>query len=175
MNGEIRDRVLLVGFMASGKSSVGKELASRLGWDFVDFDTLIESRTGKTVARIFSEDGEEEFRRLESEVAKESLVRRDTVFASGGGWPAQPESWTMVAEDTMSIWLQVSPLEALRRASKEGLTRPLLGGADAMDRATALLLAREAFYRRARYTLDSERHTPPELADEIVKLMEGAT
>ena len=164
-------RVLLVGFMASGKSSVGKELASRLGWAFEDFDTAIEARAGKSVSQIFSEDGEDEFRRLESGVAEELLARSNTVVASGGGWPAQPGSWKMVTEDTISIWLQVSPAVAVRRASEEGGTRPLLDGGDVMDRATALLLAREASYRRARYTLDSERYGPLELADEIMKLM----
>ena len=164
-------RVLLVGFMASGKSSVGKELASRLGWDFEDFDTAIEGRAGKSVSQIFSEDGEDEFRRLEAGVAEELLARSNTVLASGGGWPAQPGSWRMVTEDTISIWLQVSPAVAVRRASEEGGTRPLLDGGDVIDQATALLLAREASYRRARYTLDSERYRPLELADEIMKLM----
>ena len=175
MHGEKPDRVLLVGFMASGKSSVGMELASRLGWAFVDLDTLIEARAGKSVAEIFSEDGEVEFRLLESNVADECLARSDTVIASGGGWAAQPGSWKMVTEDTMSVWLQVSPTEAVRRASEQGPTRPLLEGENVMDRATALLLTREASYRRARYTLDSERYTPQELADEIVNLMEGIT
>ena len=165
------ERVLLVGFMASGKSSVGKELASRLRWDFEDFDNVIKARAGKSVAQIFSEDGEAEFRRLESDVAKELLTRKNTVVASGGGWPAQPGSWKMVTEDTMSVWLQVSPAVAVCRASQEGDTRPLLEGGEVMDRATALWIAREASYRRARYTLDSEQYGPPELADEIMKLM----
>ncbi len=171
VNGDMPETVLLVGFMASGKSSVGKELASRLGWDFEDFDTVIKARAGKSVSQIFSEDGEAEFRRLESDVAEELLTRRNTVVASGGGWPAQPGSWRMVTEDTMSVWLQVSPAVAVRRASKEGGTRPLLDGGDVLDRATALLLAREASYRRAQYTLDSEQYGPLELADEIVKLI----
>ncbi len=175
VSGDMPERVLLVGFMASGKSSVGKELASRLGWDFEDFDTAIEARAGKSVSQIFAEDGEVEFRRLESGVAEELLARSNTVVASGGGWPAQPGSWRMVTEDTMSVWLQVSPVEAVRRASEDGPTRPLLDGEDVTDRATALLLAREASYRRARYTLDSERYTPPELAAEIVRLMKGRT
>jgi len=175
VHGEKTDRVLLVGFMASGKSSVGMELASRLGWAFVDLDTLIEARAGKSVAEMFSEDGEVEFRRLESNVAAEWLARSDTVVASGGGWPAQPGSWRMVTENTMSVWLQVSAMEAVRRASEQGPTRPLLEGENVMDRAAALLLAREASYSWARYTLDSERYTPQELADEIVNLMEGTT
>ena len=92
MNGDTPERVLLVGFMASGKSSVGKELASRLGWAFEDFDTAIEARAGRSVSQIFSEDGEAGFRRLELEVAEELLALRNTVVASGGGWPAQPGS-----------------------------------------------------------------------------------
>ena len=171
VNGDMPERVLLVGFMASGKSSVGRELASRLGWDFEDFDTVIEERTGKSVSQIFLEDGEAEFRRLESGVAEELLARSDTVVASGGGWPAQSGSWKMVTEDTMSVWLQVSPDVAVRRASQEGPTRPLLEGGGVTDRATALLLAREASYGRAQYTLDSEQYGPEELAGEIMKLM----
>ncbi len=165
------ETVLLVGFMASGKSSVGKELASRLGWDFEDFDTAIEARAGKTVTQIFSEDGEDEFRRLESDVAEELLTRKNTVVASGGGWPAQPGSWKMVTQNTMSVWLQVSPAVAVRRASEEGDTRPLLDGEDVTERATALLVSRESSYGRARYTLDSEKYGPAELADEIMNLM----
>ncbi len=172
-NGDMPERILLVGFMASGKTSVGKELASRLGWDFQDFDTVIEARAGKSVSEIFAEDGELEFRRLESKVAEELLTRKDTVVASGGGWPAQPGSWRMVPNDTMSVWLQVSPAVAVRRAVAEGPTRPLLEGGDVMDRSTALLTAREASYGRARYALDSERYGPVGLAGEIVKLMAG--
>jgi shikimate kinase len=170
-NGDTPERILLVGFMASGKSSVGRELASRLGWDFEDFDTVIEARAGKSVSEIFAEDGEAEFRRLESGVAEELLARSRVVLASGGGWLTQPGSWKMVTEDTMSVWLQVSPAEAVRRASQEGPLRPLLEGGDVTDRATALLLVREAAYRRARYALDSEQYGPPELAGEIIKLM----
>ncbi len=170
-NGDLPDRVLLVGFMASGKSSAGQELASRLGWDFQDFDTVIAARARKSVSRIFAEDGEAEFRRLESSVAEELLARSDTVVASGGGWPAQPGAWKMVTEDTLSVWLKVSPAVAIRRASEQGPTRPLLEGEDVRERATALLLAREASHRRARYALDSEQYGPPELAEKIVQLM----
>ena len=173
MNGDMPERILLVGFMASGKSSAGKELASRLGWDFQDFDTVIAARAGKSVSQIFAEDGEAEFRRLESGVAEELLARCDTVVASGGGWPDQPGAWEMVTEDTMSVWLKVSPEVAVRRASDQGATRPLLEGGDVTERAAALLLGRVASYSRARYTLDSEQYGPLELAGEILKLMKG--
>ncbi|MCH7855475.1 MAG: shikimate kinase [Gemmatimonadetes bacterium] len=172
VNDDMPERVLLVGFMASGKSSTGKELASRLGWDFRDFDTVIAARAGKSVSRIFSEDGEAEFRRLESGVAEDLLARSNTVVASGGGWPAQPGAWKMVTENTMSIWLKVSLAVAVRRASEQGPTRPLLDGEGVTEQAAMLLLGRETAYSRARYSLDSEQYGPPELADEILKLME---
>jgi len=77
----------------------------------------------------------------------------------------------MVAEDTMTVWLKVSPAVAVWRASKQGPTRPLLDGEDGTEQATVLLLGREAAYGRARYSLDSEQYRPPEMADEILKLM----
>ena len=171
VHGDLPKRVLLVGFMASGKSSTGEELASRLGWDFKDFDTVIAARARKSVSRIFAEDGEMEFRRLESSVAEDLLARPGTVVASGGGWPAQPGAWKMVAEYTMTDWLKVSPAVAVWRASKQGPTRPLLDGEDGTEQATVLLLGREAAYSRAQYSLDSERYRAPEMADEILKLM----
>ena len=148
-------------------------MASRLKWDFQDFDAVIEAHAGRSVSQIFEEDGEAEFRHLEAGVAEDLLARKNTVLASGGGWPAQPGSWRLVTEDTMSIWLKVAPSVAVRRASLEGDTRPLLDGDDVVDRATALLLAREASYRRARYALDSDQLSPLEIAGEIVKLMEN--
>ena len=78
----------------------------------------------------------------------------------------------MVRDDTMSIWLKVSPEVAVRRASDQGPTRPLLEGGNTTERATGLLLGREASYRRAQYTLDSEHYGPLELAAEILKLMD---
>ena len=79
----------------------------------------------------------------------------------------------MVTEDTMSVWLKVSPEVAVRRASHQGATRPLLEGGDVTARAAALLLGRVASYSRARYALDSEQYGPLELAGEILKLMKG--
>jgi len=78
-------RVLLVGFMASGKTSVGRELAEVLGWGFHDFDAAIEERAGVSIAEMFSRDGEAHFRAAESEVASELLQKERVVLASGNG------------------------------------------------------------------------------------------
>ena len=165
-------RVLLVGFMASGKSSVGRELAPLLGWRFYDIDQVVEERIGETVSTIFRIRGEEYFRRIESDVAAELLAETSAVLATGGGWPVQPGSWEIVPDLTMSVWLKVSCGVAVERASREGPVRPLLEGEESETSVEALLQAREASYARAQYSLDSERYDPRELAGMILELLD---
>lgn len=171
MGAEAPLRVLLVGFMASGKTSVGRELAKLLEWDFHDFDAVIEEQSGVPVAEIFRRDGEEYFRGLESRVASELLLMEQAVLASGGGWPAQPGSWEAVPHGTLSVWLRVSPGVAVRRASGEGLVRPLLTGADPLDRAVELIEQREAAYGRAQVSLHSDEDDPATLAKKIMTII----
>ncbi len=171
MGAEATLRVLLVGFMASGKTSVGRELAELLGWGFHDFDAAIEERAGVPIAEIFSSDGEEYFREVESQVASELLQTEQAVLASGGGWPAQLGNWEAVPDRTFSVWLRVSPGVAVRRASGEGLVRPLLAGADPLDRAVELIEQREAAYGRAQVALDSDENDPATLAKKIMMII----
>ncbi|MEE2669370.1 MAG: shikimate kinase [Gemmatimonadota bacterium] len=166
-------RVLLVGFMGSGKSSVGRELAPLLGWRFYDFDQAVEERVGETVSTIFSTRGEEYFRGVESDVAEELLAETSAVLATGGGWPAQPGNWEIVPDNTMSVWLRVSSGVAIQRASREGPLRPLLEGEGAEGRVDALYQIRQTSYARAQHSLDSERHNPRELAGNILELIDG--
>ena len=158
--------------MASGKSSVGRELAPLLGWRFYDFDRVVEERVGETVSTIFRTRGEEYFRGVESDVAEKLLAETAAVLATGGGWPVRPGSWEIVPEDTMTVWLRVSAGVAVQRASREGPLRPLLEGEDVEDRIGALLRVRETSYARAQHSLDSERHNPRELARIIARLMD---
>src|SRR5262245_21050626 len=108
-------RVVLIGLMGAGKSTVGRLLAERLGWTFHDLDTCIESRTRKSVAQIFMEEGEEEFRRLEQQLTLELASRDHVVLAPGGGWITRSETVRQLAPDSAVFWLQVSPEEAVRR------------------------------------------------------------
>jgi shikimate kinase len=157
--------------MASGKTSVGLELAALLGWEFRDFDVAIERRAGLTVSEIFAGKGEEHFRRLESEVAVALLPGEQVVLATGGGWPAQPGSWEAVPEGTLSVWLRVSPGVAVQRASSEGAVRPLLAGERPLDRAVELLGQRETSYARAQVALDSDGDDPAALAKTIMNII----
>jgi len=167
-------RVLLVGFMASGKSTVGSTLASRLGWEFKDFDAEVERRAGASVEEIFRRRGEAYFRDLEAGVGRELLRAGEVVLASGGGWPAGPGHMDELGEDTLSVWLRVSPAAAVRRAGLGGAPRPLLDVPDPLARAEALLAARAPHYRRAELHLDSEEATAEELAGIIAQHLEGS-
>lgn len=153
--------------MGSGKTAVGRILAEGLGWAFVDFDERIETRLGRPVERIFREMGEEEFRRVEAEVGRELLESERAVLASGGGWPARPGRLEGLPSGTLSVWLRVSPEEALRRVRRAEGVRPLLERPDALAEARRLLGERERYYRRASLALDTESAGPEELARSI--------
>jgi len=160
-------RVLLVGFMASGKTSVGRALARRLGWTFRDFDAEIEAEAGCPVPEIFRRLGEARFRELEGEVGRRLLGEDEVVLAAGGGWPVRDRRMERLPPGTFSVWLRVSPEEAVRRVRNDATVRPLLEGADPLTRARSLLEARTPHYRKAERTLDAEAAPPEGLARTI--------
>jgi shikimate kinase len=124
--------------MGSGKTSVGRRLAERLGWRFVDFDDEVEAEAGVSIPEIFADRGEPWFRELEARVAVRLLKEREVVLGSGGGWAAAaPGRLAGVPEGTATFWLRVSPAEAVRRASARPGARPLL------DRGEPIATARE--------------------------------
>jgi shikimate kinase len=168
-------RVVLVGFMASGKSTVGERLARELGWSFVDVDRRIEERAGSTVAEIFRAEGEGAFRALEARTTRAALAEPERVVATGGGWPAAEGRMDRLAADphTLTVWLRVAPAEAVRRATAQGPGRPLLAGEDPHGVARRLLDRREEHYQKAGLHLDTGRHTPEELVARIVIAVEG--
>lgn len=169
--GAIR-RVLLVGFMASGKTAVGQILARKLGWRFVDLDALIEERAGRTISHIFRHEGEAAFRSLESETGTEALALEHVVLAAGGGWAAAPGRLEALDRDTLSVWLRVSADTAVQRAAAAGATRPLLDVPDPVHAARTLLARREPYYRRAHLAFDSESLSADEIARRILVEME---
>ena len=163
-------RILLVGFMASGKSAGGRELAGLLGWRFVDFDEEIRRETGQDIADIFAGAGEAGFRAIEARVARRLLRRDRTVLASGGGWAAQPGHMEGVAADTLSVWLKVTAETAVERARRQGVDRPLLDVPQPVEDSRPLIARREPYYRLARLTLDTEDVSVAALADRIARL-----
>jgi shikimate kinase len=161
--------VVLVGFMGSGKTSVGRLLARRLGYGFEDMDRRIEERAGRTIAEIFRDDGEEAFREREREDALALSRLRDRVVAAGGGAFTRPETRALLQEGALTVWLRCDLDRILARVPADG-SRPLAGNRDIMR---ALLAEREPFYRMADVAVDASSGTPREVADRIVGLIEG--
>jgi shikimate kinase len=164
-------RIVLVGFMGAGKSSVGAAVARRLGWRFVDVDDVVEREAGAAVAEIFALHGEERFRRLEEETTRRILLEDRVVVGTGGGWAAVSGRLDALDEGTATFWLQVTPETAVARAEREPGRRPLLAGADALERATELLAARVDFYGRARWAVDTERSTVEDVSARILHIL----
>lgn len=164
-------RVLLVGFMGSGKTRIGQLLAQRLGWGFRDFDQEVKSRSGLPIPELFRQHGEVRFRELEEELGRGLLEEEAVVLASGGGWPAAVGRMEELGPDTFSVWLQVTPEEAVRRVTSQGPTRPLLAVENPLERAREILTQREEYYRKADGVLDSQEGSPEYLARRIAELM----
>jgi len=166
--GQIRTLVL-VGFMAAGKTTVGRLLAQSLGWAFRDLDDEIERRTGATVADLFRSRGEPAFRALEQDIVAGWLSETETVLAPGGGWAARPDALGSLPAEARSVWLRVSAAEAVRRANAMGRIRPLLDVANPVAAATRLLATREPLYARADWQIDVDGRLPERVAQEIAE------
>jgi shikimate kinase len=140
-------RLFLTGFMGAGKSAVGRRLARRLGWEFVDLDQRVEAAAGMPVAELFARCGEQHFRRLERAALAEALTHRRLVLALGGGTLVQPEAAALLRGRGLIIWLRPPFAELAARVEAAGAAvRPLWG-----DRLQAreLYRARVPSYRRA--------------------------
>ena len=160
--------MVLLGFMAAGKTAVGRELARRLGWTHVDLDAWIEQRDGRRIATIFSEDGEARFREMEARATGDVVAMRGVVLSPGGGWITRPENLEALGAGTLSVWLQVSPEEAVRRAGGTPGERPLLAGPHPLAAARRLLEQRAPLYARAALHVNTEGR-PPETVAEIIE------
>lgn len=161
-------RLVIVGFMGAGKSTVGPLLANRLGWTFVDLDDEVARRAGDPVDEIVRARGIDAFRRLESDTGREVMQRTRVVVATGGGWAAEPGHMGLLGDDTVSVWLRVSAATALARVAESEARRPLLEVADPLARATSLLARRRQHYRRCDVQVDTEHRTPDEVVRDIV-------
>lgn len=154
--------------MGAGKTTVGRILAERLGWRFLDFDEEIERRAGASVAEIFRALGERGFRALESELTEALSSVADTVLAPGGGWVTRPGAFEALPAGSRTVWLRVRPEIAVQRVLASGVQRPLLEEGDPLETARALLTAREPHYRRADLIVDADAARPADIANEIL-------
>lgn len=150
-------RIILVGYMGAGKTTVGKALAKALNLQFYDLDWYIESRQHKTVPQIFAERGEEGFRKIEHNMLHEVAEFEDVVISCGGGTPCFFDNMDYMSAQGDVVYLKAAP-EVLYRHLLMGKTeRPLLKGKSPEELVTFIteqLAKREPFYNKARHTLD---------------------
>jgi shikimate kinase len=149
--------------MGTGKTTVGNRLAEILGFTFVDTDREIEERTGKSITRLFSEDGEAYFRDLESEVIEEVSTRSKTVISSGGGSVVRPENLQRLRQSGLVVCLSATPEVVLQRI-QGAADRPLLRVSEPLKEIERLLQLRESGYSMAHLTVD----TSSALVDQVV-------
>ncbi len=172
--------VVLVGLSGTGKSSVGRCVATGLGWPLVDTDAEIERRVGRTIPDIFRNDGEAAFRTIEAEVMRETLANDRVVIATGGGAVIDSGMWTsdlLGSPDSLTVWLDTDSATLVRRlvrqAEMDGATadRPLLSDGDPLARLTAMREQRIGAYSRSDIVLDVTSRTPTELGNDLVELV----
>jgi shikimate kinase len=163
----MRETVYLTGFMGTGKSVVGRELARRLRRPFVDLDAEIERSAGKSVAALFEERGEKAFRRLESAALRKTAKRRGIVAALGGGALIDKRNLALVERTGVLVKLTCSRRELVRRLRASRLSRPLLSGGLLDDRVRSLLLARKGAHGDATFQV-STTHRSSVLAAALI-------
>jgi shikimate kinase len=159
-------KLVLIGFMGTGKSSLGRLLAQTLNYRFIDTDQLIEERQGRSIIEIFSQAGEAGFRRLENELAHELGPADAVVIATGGGFPLNPENIALLRQNGLIITLQATAATIYRRVCQEQ-HRPLLAGGEPLNRIITLLAVRAPIYRDSDLTLDTTAKSLDALAAEV--------
>ena len=163
---------MLCGMMGSGKTDVGRLLAERLDWEFVDTDDQIEREQARSVAEIFAEEGEPSFRAHERAVL-ERLPARRAVVALGGGAVVAAENRALLREHGTVVWLDAEP-EVLARRIGAGAARPLLADLDAeerVERLRELRAEREPFYADAGLRVATDDRTLPEVRDAVLRAL----
>lgn len=164
--------VILTGFMGSGKTEVGRRLAKRLGYTFIDTDLLIEEKTGKSISDIFEKDGEPFFRDTETQILEELSGINKHVISTGGGIVTREENILRLRETGFIIWLKASPETIYKRVSTE-THRPLLRVENPLEQIKSLLSLREQYYSKADLAIDTDGLEVDEIVDIIIKKVAG--
>jgi shikimate kinase len=181
-----RERIYLTGMMGVGKSTLGRRLADRLGWDFADLDEMIEKRAEMSVSSVFSQFGEDEFRRRESDAISVVASRMQCVISLGGGALLNEGNQKIVLRSGTLVYLMLSEGGLIGRlTNSESATRPLLvepgtssvvpdGNGDKKRKQIAeLLYARAPGYKKAHVTVDLENYTEAESLEALLLALSG--
>lgn len=153
-----RPRIIyIIGFMGSGKTTAGKKISSALGWSFIDLDKVIEEHTGKTIAEIFEQYGEDHFRTVEATLLRTLDLQTDSVVSTGGGTPCYRENMNFMLESGVTIYLRLTPSQLKSRLSESNGDRPLIKGLNQHNLQSFIedrLRERESWYNMSVLTVD---------------------
>lgn len=153
-------RIFLIGYMGSGKTTIGKLLAKKLGYSFIDMDAQIEAKQFKTVAQIFAEQGEDNFRLLEQQCLHEVAAFDDVIISTGGGAPCFFDNIEFMKANGLTIYLKHSAAELAERLGGSNIAkRPILGnrqGEELIQFIAEGLGKRENFYKQADYSISGD-------------------
>lgn len=165
-------RIFLVGYMCAGKTTIGSELALKLGYRFIDLDLYIEQKQGKSISAIFANQGEPFFRELEREALEDMIGQENVVIATGGGTPCQGDNMVRMNQNGTTVFLNPSLDELVERVEIGKHTRPLLKDktpAEMRQFIEKMLQKRLPYYTQAQYTCSGNLLTG---ADEVLTLLQ---
>jgi len=157
----------LIGFMGTGKSSVGRLVADAMHFTFLDTDDVIKGRAGKSIADIFEQNGEAAFREFERRLVEELTRRKNTVISTGGGLPANESNFASLKTHALLICLWASPEKIWERVRGQS-HRPLLKEADPLEKIRELLTERERYYRQADVLVNTDMRSVREVAAQVI-------
>ena len=167
----MRKNLTLTGMMGVGKSTVGKNLAKKLKYNFIDIDKLIETKEGRSINLIFKNESESYFRKIEIEITLQELKKNNSVISLGGGAFLDKNIRAATKKTSVSFWMDVSSSELIKRLKKSN-KRPLLYKKNISDTVKKIHLKREKFYNEADYRVKCTFLKSKEIVDKILKLYE---
>jgi shikimate kinase len=166
--------IVLLGFMGSGKSTVGRLIAETLGMEYVNTDAIIEERSGISINEIFRDKGEDYFRKMERQVVKDISMMTNAVIDAGGGVVINEANLRHLKANGLLFCLNASAEEIYRR-TKSHAHRPLLNVPDPLKEIKEIIERRRSFYKKADYQIDTDGRTPEDVAREIEQVYEKAS
>ena len=164
--------IILIGFMGTGKTAVGRRLAARLGYRYLDTDMIIEGQAGCTIAGIFEKHGEAYFRELERSVIQEVVRSEGCVISTGGGAVVDPENLALLKKNGLVVCLTSSPEKIMERTGRKRGERPLLSGKEPIEEIKRLLELRAPYYENADWTVDTSKKTVAQVVEIVVAIIE---
>jgi shikimate kinase len=164
--------IYLVGFMGCGKSTVGKKLANKLGFDFIDLDSFVEEQAGSTIEKLFKVSGEDVFRKFERNCLRVISQKTNQVISTGGGTPCFFDNMEVINSTGMSVYLKMSAETLFSRLKQSNQQRPLLKDMNDEELKAFIirkLEERESFYSKAQFKVKAKDLNVEELADFLKK------